>query len=998
MTAITHLRSAVLPLRLRTMDAGWWHPGGVTGRVVSTVFAGREAELAVLAGAFADAASGIARVVLVGAEAGGGKSRLADEFVARVAGRALVLAGGCVELSAAGLPYAPFTAGLRQLVRQRGAGEVAALLGGRGTGELAGLLPEFGHPLADRDPDMARGRLFELVLALLEALAEQLPLVLVVEDVHWADRSTRDLLSFLARNLRQAAVLLVVTFRSDELHRTHQLRPLLAQLGRIDAVTWLELPRLSRGQVAIQLEGILGRPPEPAITTAVHERGGGIPLFTEALLNVDGAVSPGLPWSLRDLLLGAVKELPEPTQQVLRIATAGGARVGHELLAAVTRLGAAELAAALRPAVAANVMIADAGGYAFRHELIREAVREDLLPGERTQAARAFAEALERHPSFSGDGMVAVRLAVHWREANEHERALRAAWDAAVAAGAAVAFAEQLQILEQVLELWDLVPRAAQHTGTDRAGVIELAADAASRAGESQRGLTLVVAAFGELGEEGDPGRRASLLLRRAMFRQDELLPGAVEDLQAALLLACGPTRLRALILGQLSRALFLEDRGGEMRQAGEEMLDLARQLGDEECCAEALLELAHLGIHEGRDTVAAMQQALETARQIGSERLEMRAYTRITHALEGRGDHERAIQAGREGLARARQLGLARYAALPFAQNLAESLTSAGRWDEALQVVEETLSLDPAPAGRAFPLVLRGQIAIARGERETAVQTMRQLRSQPPGAQAISQLGLPMACLMTIFRLDQGDHAAALAGLRPALTRHHGADPRYLWPLLATGMRACADVGPAHLPPEADSPAQLRPALEQAAAGLARDGRVEQAHAAVFAAEASRAAGHPDQAAWDDAAAAWESLGQPYPLAYALLRGAGAAATAGHRDAAATRLQRAGELAGQLCAGPLLQQITRLARRARIEITGDSQATTAIPFGLTGRELEVLRLLSAGRGNREIAAELYISPKTASVHVSNILSKLRVASRGEAAATANRLHIFDPP
>jgi predicted ATPase len=192
-----------------------------------------------------------------------------------VADRALVLAGGCVELSAAGLPYAPFTAGLRQLVRQRGAGEVAALLGGRGTEELAGLLPEFGHPPADRDPDMARARLFEVLLALFEALAGQRPLVLVVEDLHWADRSTRDLLSFLVTNLRPAAVLLVVTFRSDELHRSHQLRPLLAQLDRIDAVTRLELPRLSRGQVAVQLEGILGRPPDPAVTTAVFERGSG---------------------------------------------------------------------------------------------------------------------------------------------------------------------------------------------------------------------------------------------------------------------------------------------------------------------------------------------------------------------------------------------------------------------------------------------------------------------------------------------------------------------------------------------------------------------------------------------------------------------------------------------------------------------------------------------------------------------------------------------------
>ena len=964
---------------------------------MSAVFAGREAELGVLAGAFEDAADGMARVVLIGAEAGGGKSRLAGEFAARVADRALVLAGGCVELSAAGLPYAPFTAGLRQLVRQRGAGEVAALLGGRGTEELAGLLPEFGRPPPDRDPDLARARLFELLLALFEALAGQRPLVLVVEDLHWADRSTRDLLSFLAANLRHAAVLLIVTFRSDELDRTHRLRPLLARLDRLEGVTRLELPRLSRDQVAVQLEGIAGRPPEPAVITAVFERGSGIPLFTEALLSADGTVSPRLPWSLRDLLLGTVKELPEPTQQVLRTATAGGTRVGHELLAAVTRLGDAELAAALRPAVAANVMVADDGDYGFRHELIREAIREDLLPGERAQAARAFAEALADDPSFSGDGMVAVRLAAHWREANEHERALRAAWDAAADAGAAVAFAEQLQMLEQVLELWDRVPGAAEHTGTDRAGVIELATDAAGWAGETQRGLTLVEAASGELGAAGDPSRRASLLLRRAMLRQDELLPGAVEDLQAALLLARGPTRLRALILGQLSRQLSQEDRGGQMRPAAEEMLTLARQLGDEECQAEALLELAHLGTYDGRDTVAAMRQALETARHIGSERLEMRSYTRITHALEGRGDHERAIQAGREGLARATQLGLARYAAVPLAQNLAESLTSAGRWDEALQVISEALSLDPAPAGRAFSLVLRGQIAVARGERETAARIMRELRSQPAGAQALSQMALPMACLTMTFWMDQGDPAGALAVVRPALTQHQGADPRYLWPLLAAGMRACADAGPARLPPGADGPEQIRPALEQAAASLAR-GRLEQAHAAVFAAEASRAVGHPDRAAWDDAAAAWESLGQPYPLAYALLRGAAAAAATGDRDAAATRLRRAGEIAGQLRAAPLLEQITGLARRARVEITGDSQATAPVPFGLTGRELEVLRLVAAGRGNREIAAELFISPRTASVHVSNILGKLRVASRGEAAATAYRLHIFDPP
>ena len=963
---------------------------------MSPVFAGREAELTVLASAFDDAAGGWPRMVLVGAEAGGGKSRLVDEFAAGLAGRALVLAGGCVELSAAGLPYAPFTAALRQLVRQRGAADVSALLGGRDTGELAGLLPEFGRPPAWADPDLGRARLFELLLALLEALGERLPLVLVVEDAHWADRSTRDLLSFLARNLRHAAVLLLVTFRSDELDRTHPLRPLLAGLDRVDGVARLELPRLSRGQVQAQLEGILGGPPEPAVTTAVYERGGGIPLFTEALVNADGTVSLGVPWSLRDQLLGVVKELPEQTQLVLRCCAAGGVRVGHELLAAVTGLDDAVLAAALRPAVATNVLVADIDGYAFRHELIRAAVWEDLLPIERTRAERAFAEALESDPALSPERMGAVRLALHWRGAHEDERAVKAAWDAAAGAADGFAFAEQLQMLEQVLELWDRAPRAAEHVGADRARVIELAADAAHLAGEPGRGLALVEAALGELGDAGDADQRAALLLRRAVFREEALLSGPVEDLRAALLLASGPTRLRARTLGQLGKALMLEDQHEEAERVATEMLALTRRLGDQFGQTDAQIALAQLGSPEDDDTIAALRHARETAQRIGSMRLELRAYGAITHVLEGRGDHEGAIRAGLDGLARAKQLGLARFAGV-LTQNLAESLTSAGRWDEALQVVDEALSRDPAPRGRAFLLLLRGQIAVARGEQDTAERILHQLSTQPrvPGRRIF---GLRAARLGTEVQLAKGDLAEAMAAIREALTRLPDAEPRYLWPLLATGMRACAEAGQARVPQHADRQAELRRALQLAAEGLARTGRVAQAHAAAFDAETVRTAGHPGQAAWDAAADAWESLGQPYPLAYALLRASGAAIAAGHRDAAATRLQRAADLAGQLRTSPLLQEISQLARRARIEITGTSTATGGVPFGLTARELEVLRLVAAGRSNREIGAELFVSPKTAGVHVSNILSKLGVASRGEAAAAAHRLHIFDAP
>jgi DNA-binding NarL/FixJ family response regulator len=164
-----------------------------------------------------------------------------------------------------------------------------------------------------------------------------------------------------------------------------------------------------------------------------------------------------------------------------------------------------------------------------------------------------------------------------------------------------------------------------------------------------------------------------------------------------------------------------------------------------------------------------------------------------------------------------------------------------------------------------------------------------------------------------------------------------------------------------------------------------------------MIAAYASRVGGQPDPVAWDAAATAWEAIGQPYPLARALLQSAETAHTGGDRDVAAARLRQAAELATRLGAQPLLQQITRLARRARIDLPhAAGQAGPVTPFGLTSRELEVLRLVAAGRSNQQIAGELFISPKTASVHVSNILGKLGVTSRVEAAATAHRMHLLD--
>jgi tetratricopeptide (TPR) repeat protein len=762
--------------------------------------------------------------------------------------RALVLAGGCVVLGAAGLPYAPITAALRELVRERGAGGVTGLLPGGDAGELAALVPELGSLSSGGDPEMARGRLFGLVLVLLEQLAARQPVVLVIEDLHWADRSTGELLAFLDRNLRQAAVLLVATFRSDELGQAGPVRRLLAELGRLDGVTRLELERLSRGQVAAQLEAILGRPPDLAVATAVYERGGGNPLFTEVLLNPDGMLTPGLPGPARDLLLGAVAEFPPDCQRVLRAAAVGGARVGHGLLAAVTGRDDEALDGALRPAVAAAVLAAGEADYAFRHELFREAVLWDLLPGERAGIHRAFAEALEAGPSLSLDYLPSVAEALHWRGAGEHRRALRAAWAAAGAACSVFAYAEQLQMLELVLDLWEGTPDATAHVATDRVGVIEIAAEAARLAGEPERGLPLVETALSGLDADCDNELAASLLRLRAALRQQLLLlPGQVDDLEAALRLAQRPTRVRARILGQLVRALMMRDRYAQARPLATELQELALGLEDPGYQIEAQICLAQLDRHD-RDIIADLQAAAGAARRIGSGRLEMLARCEITNTLEARGEHETAIEAGRDALRRAGQLGLARYVTAPIAGNLAESLVSAGRWGEALEIIDDGLSRDLAPFERECMLACRGQIAAARGDQGTAARMVEELRSLP-ATDTETHLALPLTRLDSEVRLAGGDLDGALAVARTVPSVRADSDPRYLWPLLAAAMRACADAAVTGQTAKTGDLAALRDGLEQLAAGIVQPGPVEQAHAAVFIAEAARAAGHLDLA-----------------------------------------------------------------------------------------------------------------------------------------------------
>ena len=977
----------------------------VEPRVSSPVLVGRSGQLSALDAALAEAGRGHSSAVLVGGEAGVGKSRLVREFAGRSRGTGTrVLIGGCLELGADSLPFTPFTAVLRELVRELGAAGVARLLPGGSSPELARLLPEFGTPVGAGEAGEARARLFEQMLLVLERLAEAGPVVLVIEDMHWADQSTRDLLAFLIRNQASLdGVLIVVTYRSDDLHRTHPLRPLLAELDRVDWVTRMDLARLTRHDTGELVAQITGREPGEALLTAVYRRAEGNPLFVEALVG-NGEPGSGLPESLHDLLMAGLRRLPEETQEVVRVASAGGERIGHGLLTAVTGLDGAALGRALRPAVAANVLLTESDDYVFRHALIREAVHDELLPGERGQVHSRFATVIEADPALVMPGRAAAEQAWHWFAAHDAPRALVGAWQAAGQASRSLAYAEQLAMLSRVLELWDQVPDAAGRIGADHVTVLEEAVRTAELAGERDRGIMLAEAALREIDSAAEPVRAALMLCTRGHLKYLFGRTDYAGDLEEAVRLVPPdpPSPARAQVLERLAHFTLKVHGGWEnprLRAAAEEAVAAARQSGDAATEAAALVTLACAEPIDGN--VERIRAMLAQARAIAAR---ARAFQPLLGAavtesdmLEDAGLHEQAAEVAREGLAAAREYGLARTYGAVLANNVAEPLVSLGRWDEAGEVIEHALRLYPPRLNRACMWRLTGDIALARGELRAAAESVASIRSVTDGARYDPQYHLPLVRLDTELRLAQQRPADAMSATQDALDHFDlRPSPRYAWPLLVAGARACAAA--AREGALTAKSAALRERLRAEAGALTADGLAQQAHRLTFTAEAgpARDAGP----AWDEAVRAWEAVGQPYPLAAALLRAAEAALSDGDRDGGASRMRRAAELAQWLGARPLSDEIALLARRARISLRPDGDGDAPAPepdrLGLTAREFEVLRLVAAGRSNREIASELFISAKTASVHVSNILAKLGATSRGEAAATAHRLRLFD--
>jgi DNA-binding CsgD family transcriptional regulator len=950
----------------------------VTARPTSTTLVGRDAEFAALCDVFKRARAGEPAAMLVGGEAGVGKTRLVEEFVGHAAADgALVLAGQCLELGEEGPPFAPFAAALRELLRRSGPAPFAGH-----EQEFARLLPELGPIGPEAVADAQRGSLFELVAGLFARLAADRPLVFVIEDLHWADRSTRDLMAFLVRSARTARALLVCTYRSDELHRGHPLRPFLAELDRVRDVERLELDRLDRDGTVEILTQILRHEPSPQAVDTIHRRAQGNPFFTEELAACsDGNGCVDIPDTLRDLLLTRVDSLPEPAQRVMRIAAAGGTRIGHDLLAEVAELPHSELEAALRAAVAAQLIVADPdGGYEFRHALVREAVHDDLLPGEHARLHARYALAIEAKPQLVPAGDAPAELAHHWHEAADTRRALTAARAAAEAAGERYAYAEKSRLLERVLKLWEQVPDAAELLDLRHVELLEQALRATLAAGDFMRALSLTRVALDEVDRDAEPLRAAWLLHQRAkLVRNLGKGPGDTESREAYALVNGIPDDLRKIeLLADLASHTTWFDRDAGAKIA-REVAVAAERLGDMPSKVSAILTLGRICRREGTPELGLpeVRKVADLARELGDAQNYVKAMVNLSDMLFEVGDYSGSVQAARDGATEAQQFGISRSSGAFLFSNGAEALVALGRWDEADALCAQTARIDPPGSLGLHWLQIRARLRLARGQ-AGADELVGRALSFSRRAYLDPQLRLPQHQLTVEAAVAAGDHAGAVRAATEALADPTLHDyPRYALPLLVEVARLAA---------RGDGP----PPDEVLAAVDRITPRYPAELACAAQVRAELAAPGDSVAAWQRAVTAWREDGQPYPLAVALLSLAGATAAV-DRGLAVDALEEAGSLAAKLDARPLIDAVTTLARR--IGVRPGTPSTD--PQGLTDREREVLRLVAEGYSNRRIAELLYISPKTASVHVSRIIAKLEVANRVEAAAVARRLGLI---
>ena len=1015
-------------------------------RLSSPVFVGRTRELETLRGAADAAASGGTALVLVGGEAGVGKSRLVAETagVLRDDGW-LVLEGGTVALGDDGLPFGPIVQALRALVRDVDPDRIA-LAAGPTLPELARLVPELSIVAGDGagpadQVEWLQTRIFEGILRLLGRLGEGSPVLLVIEDLHWADRSTRDLLSFLARNARDERLLIVGTFRTDELHRRHPLTGWLAEAERQPRVERIDLERFEREELVELLAGITGGVPSQTLVDSVARRSDGNAFFAEELVAaVDEADQrrERLPETLRGVLLVHLSAAPERARRLVEIAAVAGREVDHDVLADVCGLTEAEMGMALHEAVDAQLLVTglddEVAQYRFRHALVQEAAYDELLPSERRALHGAYARAIEARPAGGGAAAASrlVELAHHWTAAHDPARALAAAIDAGDASRAVYAYADAARQYERAIELWDVVPLVDRPADRDLADLYDAASSAATLVGDAARAVTLARRSIelvdGADGAAGDRERRARAREqcgRAAWLAGDtatsiHLLEEAVELLEGM-----PPSTRQARVLAGLAQNLMLAGRSGESVAFAERAIDSARTIGDTGIESRAMnvlgVDRATLGDIAGG--IDLLRRALAIALPADDPTEVPRAYANLGSVLEMGGFVEEALEVTLSGAASARRYSTELSFRTFLEVNAAGMSIELGRYPEAAALLERNANRVLPGVTTIHLHVTLAHLHFKTGDLVDARRDLDIARSEAVGL-ADAQFVIDIHAFGTEIEGWSGDPAAALAIARDGFDRLVDMDDAIILGQLALpAVRAAADLA-------VRARAGRDPAGADAAVAAAREvidlyraaaGRLTEPddlatnelawRMALCEAELARAAGTDDPAAWESVRTALAARPAPFLEAYVLWRAAEALASPGGSAAtaaAAGPLREAHAIAVRIGAGVLVAPTEGLARRLRVELARGEPAQApdadeseiappppdgpADPFGLTTREREVLALVSEGYTNRRIADTLFISESTAGVHVSHILGKLGVETRTEAAAVAVRL------
>jgi DNA-binding CsgD family transcriptional regulator/tetratricopeptide (TPR) repeat protein len=966
-------------------------------RARGEAFVGRRDELARLASAGAEVAgSGHGQLVVIAGDAGIGKSRLVQEFCGQADRDGwTTAAGGCVNVAAGALTYAALIEIFRHLGRRLGR-EVMAKLAGAGIDDLAGLLP--GVPGAQPE---AGGLLLERMLDFLARLGELVPAAIVVEDLHWADSSTRDLISFLARNIHAARVLLIVTYRADDLHRRHPLKSLLAELERGDAA-WIRLAGLARGDVA-ELVAQAGAAVQDV--PLLFGRTGGNPFFIEELLAASESVTAPpeglremLPEGLRELLLDRLHALPDSALAVLRPASVLGQGFTEDLLAAATGLPRPEIEDALRQAVDHNILRATVGELRFRHDLMREAIYDDLLPAQRHRLHLAAATAIEADETIIDPaGARWGVLALHWKSAGDRVRALGASIQAARWASLVGAPSEAADHLETALTLWEQTPAESHPDLADRAALLGQAAAARYAAGQALRARTLAVAAVTELAGAADVERVALAHLQVGTYSRvaGEAAASAEAYQRAVGLLADRPASpAKAVVMDRYAGFLMVGQRVRLGLAAVEAALDLARRTGSYSVQGHAMCTKGVLLAESGRlaEGLRALHDSAEIAREAGEADDLARAFQNLTYVQLFAGLADEALADADAGLQVVRRQGRMLSSGIGITEHQAEAAVRVGRWDDALALLDAF----PYDALEGSTLVSfaapRFDVFLRRGDLDAAVRTLAPAIEQA-AAMDDAQFGANTRIRAAELALGLGRLDEARAHISAALAISDRCDDMIYAPKACSVGISAEAAGPA---PDLDTVEALVARLAGIEALARSFGGQLLAEPAAFAAtaraEARSLSGRPQPEAWAAASAAWDHCGDQYWAAVCRFRTADALLRAkGDRNVAARIAAEALAAARALGAAPLEADLEVLARRGRLAAgTGPDHALRRL--GLTEREAEVLDFLAEGRTNRQIGDVLFISEKTVSVHVTNLLRKLGVPSRTEAAEIRRRL------